>query len=138
MAAHLPRPKLRDGFAEVAVQELKRHCGHVARLQCERQKRSHPQVCKSPTTKVLLVSRVCGERRCFEFDFCEVGLQSFKSHSVMRGLRSLNFGQPLFFSVTFAFEFAGTRLGICFALKQKRVLGRIWKFEVLCGQFDTA
>ena len=45
-----------------------------------------------------------------------------------------------FFSVTLALKIA-TRIefaGICFALKQKRVPGRIWKFEVLCGQFDTA
>ena len=71
----MPRPKLPDEFAmEVAVQELESRGGHLARLQCTRQKCSHPGVCESPGTKVLLVSRVCGERRRFEFDVSEVGL----------------------------------------------------------------
>ena len=51
-AQFLPRPKLPDGFAaEVAVQELESHDGHrghLARLQCTRQKCSHPGVCECP------------------------------------------------------------------------------------------
>ena len=56
-AQFLPRPKLPDEFAmEVAVQELESRGGHLARLQCTRQKCSHPGVCECPAEVSIRLS----------------------------------------------------------------------------------